>query len=313
MVGGSGDRRADPGPDDHLVRDGLYPRVTGADVHASGSHRGSRTRDRQAADIAASVHNRVWQHEDANFLAYTTGRYADGRRIWNRRSPASSEPERDATCVVVASQGDRRRSRSCGCRSPSASGAEVDEAVAAGRAVRGGAPPERPARDRGRRSWSDGQGAAQQRGRRGGSPRGPPGSGALGGRRRRTGSSSGSHGSWRTRATAMPRPSWRAAGPRSMPRSPCARRIRRPADSARRHSGSRSRRSPRAQGSSWRASRAGAGQAVTWPATTLTARELEVLALVAAGHTNREIGSGCSSARRPLRCTSRTRWTSWAR
>jgi DNA-binding NarL/FixJ family response regulator len=34
----------------------------------------------------------------------------------------------------------------------------------------------------------------------------------------------------------------------------------------------------------------GAGQAVTRPATTLTERELEVLALVAAGHTNREIG-----------------------
>ena len=34
----------------------------------------------------------------------------------------------------------------------------------------------------------------------------------------------------------------------------------------------------------------GAGQAVTRPATTLTARELEVMALVAAGHTNREIG-----------------------
>jgi DNA-binding CsgD family transcriptional regulator len=32
------------------------------------------------------------------------------------------------------------------------------------------------------------------------------------------------------------------------------------------------------------------GPAVTQPATTLTARELEVLALVAAGHTNREIG-----------------------
>lgn len=34
----------------------------------------------------------------------------------------------------------------------------------------------------------------------------------------------------------------------------------------------------------------GPGQAVTRPATTLTARELEVMALVAAGHTNREIG-----------------------
>jgi DNA-binding CsgD family transcriptional regulator len=33
-----------------------------------------------------------------------------------------------------------------------------------------------------------------------------------------------------------------------------------------------------------------AGEEVDHPATTLTARELEVLALVAAGHTNREIG-----------------------
>ena len=50
------------------------------------------------------------------------------------------------------------------------------------------------------------------------------------------------------------------------------------------------RRSIEAPASRARIQLSGADPAATRPATTLTARELEVLALVAAGHTNREIG-----------------------
>ena len=43
----------------------------------------------------------------------------------------------------------------------------------------------------------------------------------------------------------------------------------------------------------------------------LTARELEVLRLIAAGHSNREVGESSSSARPPWRATSPTSTASW--
>ena len=54
------------------------------------------------------------------------------------------------------------------------------------------------------------------------------------------------------------------------------------------------------------------GLASTRPAMTLTARELEVLALVAAGHTNREIGERLFISEKTASVQSRTRWTNWA-
>ncbi len=87
----------------------------------------------QAAEIPAVGPHRVWQLEDAIFLAYATGRHADGRRLAESALAASPEPERDATLwwsllKAIGGEADRadaaRRRRRI---------AEVDEAVAAGR------------------------------------------------------------------------------------------------------------------------------------------------------------------------------------
>jgi DNA-binding CsgD family transcriptional regulator/tetratricopeptide (TPR) repeat protein len=87
----------------------------------------------QAAEIPAVGPHRVWQLEDAIFLAYATGRHADGRRLVESALAASPESERDATLwwsflKAIAGEADRadaaRRRRRI---------AEVDEAVAAGR------------------------------------------------------------------------------------------------------------------------------------------------------------------------------------
>jgi DNA-binding CsgD family transcriptional regulator len=77
--------------------------------------------------------HRVWQLEDQIFLAYATGRYADGRRLMDASIEALPEPEHDATLwwsLVKATEGEadhagsarRRRRRK-----------EADEAVVAGR------------------------------------------------------------------------------------------------------------------------------------------------------------------------------------
>jgi DNA-binding CsgD family transcriptional regulator len=87
----------------------------------------------QAAEIPAVGPHRVWQLEDAIFLAYASGRHADGRRLMKSALEASPEPERDTTLwwsflKAIGGEADhadaaRRRRRS----------AEVDEAVATGR------------------------------------------------------------------------------------------------------------------------------------------------------------------------------------
>ena len=87
----------------------------------------------QAAEIPAVGPHRVWQLEDAIFLAYATGRNRDGRRLMESALAASPEPDRDATLwwsllKAIGGEADRadaaRRRRRI---------AEVDEAVAAGR------------------------------------------------------------------------------------------------------------------------------------------------------------------------------------
>ena len=86
----------------------------------------------QAAVIPAFGQHRVWQLEDAIFLAYASGRYADGRRDMETALSALPEPDRDATLwwsLVKAIGGEadhataaRRRRRTV----------EAEEAVAAG-------------------------------------------------------------------------------------------------------------------------------------------------------------------------------------
>ena len=86
----------------------------------------------QAAEIAVVGPHRVWQLEDAIYLAYATGRHTDGRRLMESALSASPEPDRDATLwwsLVKAIEGEadhataaRRRRRMV----------EADEAVAAG-------------------------------------------------------------------------------------------------------------------------------------------------------------------------------------
>jgi predicted ATPase/DNA-binding CsgD family transcriptional regulator len=87
----------------------------------------------QAAGIAATGPHRVWQLEDAIFLAYATGRFADGRRGMQTALAASPEPDRDATLwwslgKAIGGEADHaeaaRRRRRVG---------ETDDAVAAGR------------------------------------------------------------------------------------------------------------------------------------------------------------------------------------
>ena len=245
----------------------------------------------QAAEIPAVGPHRVWQLEDAIFLAYATGRYADGRRDMESALAASPEPDRDATLwwsLLKAIGGEADRADAARRRRRSA---EVEEAVAAGRRFA----------DVLRRSANaaieaDGAGPmvrAQLRSADAEESRleGRPDPDAVGGRRRGAESSSSSRGSWRMRGTAMPRRSSRAAVPPIDAARPIARR-RTPsrASWARRRSGSpiealasRARIQLESQPDS-------VGPAVKRPASALTARELEVLALVAAGHTNREIG-----------------------
>jgi DNA-binding CsgD family transcriptional regulator len=87
----------------------------------------------EAGEIRAFGQHRVWQLEDGIFLAYTTGRYDDGRRDMETAVAALPEPERDATLwwsllKSIAGEADRadaarRRRRT----------AEAGEAVATGR------------------------------------------------------------------------------------------------------------------------------------------------------------------------------------
>ncbi len=87
----------------------------------------------QAAEIAAVGPHRVWQLEDAILLAYATGRYADGRSLMEAALSASPEPDRDAILwwplrKSIGGEADhadaaRRRRRAF----------EVEEAITAGR------------------------------------------------------------------------------------------------------------------------------------------------------------------------------------
>ena len=87
----------------------------------------------QAAHFFAVGPHLLWQLEDAVFLAYATGRFDDGRRHMEAAIAASAEPERDAILwwplrKAVGGEADRAEAAHRRRRS-----AEADEAVAAGR------------------------------------------------------------------------------------------------------------------------------------------------------------------------------------
>jgi DNA-binding CsgD family transcriptional regulator len=243
----------------------------------------------QAAEIPAVGPHRVWQLEDAIFLAYATGRHADGRRLMESALSASSEPERDATLwwsllKAIGGEADhadaaRRRRRI----------AEVDEAVAAGRrfatVLRQSAHAAIEADGAGPMARAHLRSADAEESRLEGRPEPALWAAAVEARiellqpwelayaRYRHGEAVLASGGAAIDAALPLREAHAAtinlgAAPLRIAIEALASRARIALD--------------RQQGS--------AEPAVRGPATTLTARELEVLALVAAGHTNREIG-----------------------
>jgi DNA-binding CsgD family transcriptional regulator len=87
----------------------------------------------QAARIPAVGPHRVWQLEDAILLAYVTGRHADGRELVESAVAASPEPDQDATLwwlLVKAIAGEADRAEAARGRRRAA---EAEEAVGFGR------------------------------------------------------------------------------------------------------------------------------------------------------------------------------------
>ena len=86
-----------------------------------------------AAEIAAVGPHRVWQLEDAIFFAYATGRYAEGRSRMEAALAASPDPDRDAILwwplhKAIGGEADRAEAARRRRRN-----AEAQEAVATGR------------------------------------------------------------------------------------------------------------------------------------------------------------------------------------
>jgi DNA-binding CsgD family transcriptional regulator len=87
----------------------------------------------QASAISAVGPHRVWQLEDAILFAYATGRYAEGRELVESALAASPEVDRDATLwwlLVKALAGEADRAEAARGRRRTA---EADEAVGFGR------------------------------------------------------------------------------------------------------------------------------------------------------------------------------------
>jgi DNA-binding CsgD family transcriptional regulator len=85
------------------------------------------------AEFGAIGPHRVWQLEDAIFFAYANRRYAEGRRLMEAALSASAEPDRDAIlwwplCKAIGGEADRADA----ARGRRRTG-EAEEAVAAGR------------------------------------------------------------------------------------------------------------------------------------------------------------------------------------
>lgn len=243
----------------------------------------------QGAEFAAVGPHRVWQLEDAIFHAYAAGHYADGRALMESAISAAPEPDRDAILwwplhKAIAGEADRasaarrRRRRS-----------EAAEAVAAGHRfadlLRTSADAAIRADGAGPLVTAELRSAEAEESRLDARPDPALWIGAIEARiatgqpwelayaRYRLAEAILARGGLATDAALPLRQAHAAAG--SLVAEPLRISIEALASRAR----IQLTREPE-----------GAGQAATRPATTLTTRELEVLALVAAGHTNREIG-----------------------
>jgi len=242
----------------------------------------------QAAEISAVGPHRVWQLEDAVLLAYTTGRHAEGRELVESAVAAVPEPERDATLwwlLVKAIAGEADRAEAARSRRKAA---EAEEAAGFGRrfagllrtsaanaiAADGGGPMVRAellsadaeeSRLEGRSDPSRWAAAVEAR-----SQLEKPWELAYA--RYRFAEAILAKGGVAADAVVPLREAHTVAS--DLGAQPLRAAIEALASRARIQLGG----DPR-----------GGGQEAS-PATTLTARELEVLALVAAGHTNREIG-----------------------
>jgi DNA-binding CsgD family transcriptional regulator/tetratricopeptide (TPR) repeat protein len=243
----------------------------------------------QAAEIAAVGPHRVWQLEDAIFLAYATGRYADGRRHMESALSASPEPDRDATLwwsllKAIGGEADhahaaRRRRRNV----------EVEEALAAGRrfadVLRRSAHDAIEADGAGPMVKAELRSADAEESRLEGRPEPARWADAVEARSELEQPWELAYAQYRLGEAilASGAPAIDAAVPLREAHAAASRLGAAPLRIALEELASRARIQVGSQSGSVR-------PAGTRPAMTLTARELEVLALVAAGHTNREIG-----------------------
>jgi DNA-binding CsgD family transcriptional regulator/tetratricopeptide (TPR) repeat protein len=243
----------------------------------------------QASELRAVGPHRIWQLEDATFEAYATGRYTDGRRLMESALLASPEPDRDATLwwpllKAIAGEADhaeaaRRRRRTV----------DAKEAVAAGQRFAGLL----------RRSAhiaveADGAGpmveallrtAGAEVARLEGRPDPAAWAAAVDARSDLQQPWELAYARYRHAEAILMSggPATVAAEPLRKAHATAIQLGAAPLRIALEALASRARIQLESESQT-------AGQPVTRPATTLTERELQVLALVAAGHTNREIG-----------------------
>ena len=116
----------------------VYTHMTLARMYAfQGRFKEAEREEAQGSAIPAVGPHRIWQLEDAIFLSYATARYADGRERMDAAIAASPQPETDATlwwALVKAIGGEADRAEAARRRRRTE---EVDEAVAAGRRFAG--------------------------------------------------------------------------------------------------------------------------------------------------------------------------------
>jgi DNA-binding CsgD family transcriptional regulator len=243
----------------------------------------------QAAEIAAIGPHRVWQLEDAVFLAYATGRHADGRRHMESALDASPQPHRDATLwwsllKAIGGEADRADAARRRRRNP-----EAEEAVTAGRrfanVLRPSAHAAIEADGGGPMVKAHLQSLDAEESRLEGRPDPMRWAAAVEARRDLEQPWELAYALYRHAEAilASGAPAADAALPLREAHAAATSLGAAPLRIAIEALASRARIELESQPG-------GEGPEATRPATTLTARELEVLALVAAGHTNREIG-----------------------